>query len=50
MLAEGEEDDRSGCGEEEFEGGGVGKVKVVCCSKGVVEVEESAGEEDRMEG
>lgn len=49
MLAEGEEEDRSGCGEEEFDGGGVGKVKEVCCSDGVVEVEaESVGEEDRI--
>lgn len=50
MLAEGEED-RSGCGEDELEGGGVGKVKEVCCRDGVVlEGEESAGEEARMEG
>ncbi len=49
-MAEGEEEDRSGCGEEELEGGGVGKVKVVCCSEGVVEDEESVGEEERMEG
>lgn len=48
---EGEDDDeRSGCGEVELEGGGVGKVKEVCCSEGVLEVEESAGEDDRREG
>lgn len=50
-MAGGEEEDRSGCGEEELEGGGVGKVKEVCCSEGVVEEEEeSVGEEERMEG
>lgn len=51
MLADGEEDERRDCGEEELEGGGVGKVKEVCCSEGVVvEEEESVGEEERMEG
>lgn len=50
MLEEGEEEERSGCGEEELEGGGVGKVKEVCCSEGEEEVEESVGEAARMEG
>lgn len=50
-----EEEGRSGCGEEELDGGGVGKVKEVCCREGVVvaEVEEeqgSVGEEERMGG
>ena len=51
VLAEREEEERSGCGEEELEGGGVGKVKEVCCREGVVEVEEeSVGEAERMAG
>lgn len=47
-----EEEDIRGCGEEELEGGGVGKVKVVCCKEGVTEEEEeeSVGEDARMEG
>jgi len=47
-LEEGEEDDeRSACGEEESDGGGVGKVKLVCCSEGVAG---SVGEDDRRVG
>lgn len=51
-----EEDEvSSGCGEEELDEGGVGKVKEVCCREGVVvagveEEQESVGEEDRMGG
>lgn len=48
MLEEGV--DRSCCGEEVLDGGGVGKVKEVCCSEGVVDEEESVGEEERMAG
>jgi len=48
VLTQGVEEERSDCGEEELEGGGVGKVKEVCCSKGV-EVEEEE-EEERMDG
>lgn len=51
MLGQGEEEEvRRGCGEEELEGGGVGKVKEVCCSEGEEEVEESVGEEERVAG
>lgn len=52
MSSQGEEvEDRRDCGEEELEGGGVGKVKEVWCSEGVEEEEEGrAGEEVRMEG
>lgn len=42
-----------GCGEDELEWGGVGKVKVVCCRAGVVVVVdegERVGEEARMVG
>lgn len=52
-MEEGEEqvEGRSGCGEEELDGGGVGKMKEVCCSKGVVEEGEViVGEEERMAG
>lgn len=53
-MEEGEEqvEDRSGCGEEEeLDGGGVGKMKEVGCSEGVVEEGEViVGEEDRMAG
>lgn len=42
---------RSGCGEEELDGGGVGKMKEVCWREGVVEMGEViVGEEERMEG
>ena len=58
MFTEGEEEeeeedeeDRRGCGVVELDGGGVGKVKEVCCSRGVEEEEEeSVGVEERTGG
>lgn len=49
MLTQGE---LRGCGVEEFEWGGVGNVKVVCCRDGVVAAVEGdrVGEEDSMVG
>lgn len=42
---------RSDCGEEELDGGGVGKMKEVCCIEGVVEEGEMiVEEEERMAG
>lgn len=52
-MEEGEEpvEGRSGCGEEELDGGGVGKMKEVCCSAGVVAEEEViVGDRERMAG
>lgn len=42
---------RRDCGDEELDEGGVGKMKEVCCSEGVVEEGEVIlGEEERMAG